>query len=192
VPDTVYVEQATDSTARIVQEFTFPDGAQEVRKSPEMDSTAISAALVRTIYRNEERLNKAIRGISESQGLNPLYPVINSLLQTYAGSGYLPIQRQRTGGRFVGVYRVTFNASVIFMSLREDGVAIQINSDGTPVVGGYLGTWGPATEESFILSNFLPTNVLPPSERIVSRENGNNEFFTLNTVLEFQWLRAQP
>jgi len=189
VPDTVYIENVTDSTARVVQEFTFPDGSRTVNKSPQMDSVQVAATLTRSIYRNEERLHRAIRGIKNSQGLNPLYPVINGLLQEYAGTGYLNLQRQRMGQRFVGYWRITLNQSTVYMALDRQGNAGQVDAQGNPVIGGYSGTWGPADEESFILVNFLPTNILPQSERIVSKENGANEFYTLNTVLKFEYLR---
>lgn len=186
VPDTVYLEQPTDSTYRVVREYTFDNGGTRTDKTEPLDSAGALLLLGNVIHDNELVQVRGVRDLKAQQALSAIYSDVNAGIDSIAGKGYLQLAFEKFGQKYVGFWTATIGQTTVIFQLKNDGTAIQVDNQGTPVEGGYSGTWNAISNQSFWLVNFLPSQFYPNRDRIVSIAGNSDTYFHLNGNIIFK------
>lgn len=185
VPDSLTIIPDGDRV-RVVVILVTPEGERIIREKAPTDSLTAARQLYQYIYDNELTQVSGVRQLKEQSQLTKIYVDVNSALQQLTGQGYVDLARQFLKENFVGRWVATLSGQSIYLDIRDDNTAVQIDQEGAEVGGGYSGTWRPITEHSFQLVGVLPVAILPAGERIISIRNGSSKFFALNSSIEFE------
>ena len=178
VPDTIWVESFSDSS------FVVAIGTKNNRTNKMniqyvdqvFDSAGVAAYAFSQIERNEQSQRKADLIKFKADALTALYSDVNSILQSFTGSGYLVKAFQQFKDEYIGFYRATLGGSSMIIRLDSDATAIQINVQGQPVENGLSGTWDIINGSRFRLKNFFPIAILPDGSVFNRLEAPDNAF----------------
>lgn len=178
IPDTIWVEPLTDTS------FVVAIGTKNNRNNKMnvdyidqvFDSAGVAAYAFSQIERNEQSQREADLIKLKADALTALYSDVNSILQSFTGSGYLVKAFQQFKDEYVGFYRATSGGSSMIIRLDSNATAIQVNAQGQPVENGLSGTWDIVNGSRFRLKNFFPTNILPNGSVFNRLEAPDNAF----------------
>lgn len=183
LPDTIWVESLTDTT------FLIATGTMNARNNKlnikyidnVFDSAGVAEFAFNRIDRNEHAQRDADLIKLKADALTALYTDVNSILQNFTGSGYLGNSFQKYRHQLIGYYSAQLGASQIFVQLNADATAVQINAQGEPIGGGFLGTWDIINQSRFRLKNFFPANILPAGSVFNRLENPDTVFMAVGS-----------
>lgn len=192
IPDTIFVEQYTDSTYLIAIGTTNKanDRLNVQYIDQVFDSVGVANFAYDCISENENTQRRAdlIKMKADlikmkADALTNLYADVNSLLNRFMGSGYLANSFARHYTTYIGYYRAKLGQSVSLFQLKADGTAIEVNAQGQPVQAGFSGTWDVITNSRWRLKNFFPTNILADDSVLNRLDNPDTAFMAVGSAV---------
>lgn len=185
VPDTIWVENITDST------FIIAVGTMNKRNEKMnieyidnvFDSVGVAEFAFNRIERNESTQREADLIKLRANALMALYSDVNGILQNFTGNGYLNNAFQKFAGELTGFYRAELNASQILIYVKPDATAVQVNAQGQPVEGGFTGTWDVINPSRWRLKDFFPVNILPAGSVLNRLNKPDNAFMAVGSAI---------
>lgn len=193
IPDTIFVEPYQGDSLFLIAIGTFnrANTKLNVRYLDQVfDSVQVAEFAYNRISRNEERQQEADLIKLEADALTRLYGDVNGILNAMTGGGYLVNAFQRHFTTYIGYYKAQLGQSVSYLQLKANGTAVEVDTQGNEVQGGFSGTWDIVTDSRWRLKNFFPANILPDGAVYNRIGSPPNEFRAVGSNVVITKVRA--
>lgn len=184
-PDTIWVENLSDSTFIIgIGTMNTQNNKLNVQYVDQVfDSAGVANFAFNRIERNEQDQRNADLIKLKADALSALYSDVNSILQNFTGAGYLVNSFHKYKSQYVGYYQAQLGASQVFLQLKEDATATQVNAQGQAVQNGFSGTWDIINGSRWRLKDFFPSAIVPEGSIFNRLETPDNSFMSVGSAV---------